>query len=84
MVEIHEIEIERPDTVFGKHSFIREQWEIFRFTDFVTRGAALIDPSFVGIDILEPVIERLPWEKRVGRINKFFGIAKKKLEELGV
>jgi hypothetical protein len=84
MVEVIGVDIERPKTVFGKNPYIKEQWDIYRFVDFATRGVALINPKAVGVDILEPVINRLPIERRIRKIRESFEQARRKLNDLGV
>lgn len=79
-----DITIERPETVFKKNPYYKEQWDIFRFADFIIQGSALIEPQSAGMDILEPAIQRMPMEHRIKRINESLTKARQKLNELGV
>lgn len=83
VTEIFGTKIEKPDTLFGKHTYFQEQalWNNFMYNR--EKALAFINPILIAtIDF--PIDKIVPKEKRFEKVREHLCKAKKSLEDIGL
>lgn len=71
-----------PDSLFGKHRFITEQFMLGHAISEADRGLVMIDPNIIRMSF--PFVDLIPHEKRRLKAREHFDSALLHLHNMGV